>query len=103
MAVILAAMRVVLGNEKVDQEVSTYALADHISSVYEGMMIAIDPEIWNQFQRCSTQQIAEFLIQLAAKINLEAVRKYPRGPKKKAKKAARDPGKPHVATSRLLL
>lgn len=103
MAVILAAMGVVMGNEKVDQEVSTYALAVHISSVYEGMMIAVDPEIWNQFQRCSTKQIAEFLIQLAAKVNLEAVRKYPRGPKKKAKKAARDPGKPHVATSRLLL
>ena len=55
MAVILAAMRVVFGDEKVDLEVSTYALADQISSVYQGMIIATGPEIWSQFQRCSTQ------------------------------------------------
>ena len=43
LSVVLAALRSVHGIEKIEQEVSSYYLADEIRGTYRGMMIAIPP------------------------------------------------------------
>jgi hypothetical protein len=102
LAVIEAALRHVHGQEKVDQEVSSYYLAEELGTTYRGMMIAIPPPEWRLFQELSRSQLAEVLVELAQKIRLQAVRKYRRGPKKPQSKRKYDPKHPHVSTAKLL-
>jgi IS4 transposase len=102
LAVIEAALRHVHGQEKVDQEVSSYYLAEELGATYRGMMIAIPPPEWRLFQELSRPQLAEVLVELAQKIRLQAVRKHRRGPKKPRSKRQYDPKHPHVSTAKLI-
>ena len=49
LAVVLAALRGVHGQERVDEEVSLYYMANDISTTYNGMMIAIPEVEWDVF------------------------------------------------------
>jgi hypothetical protein len=49
LAVVLAALRSVHGEETVDEEISLYSIANEISMTYHGMMIAIPEREWDVF------------------------------------------------------
>jgi IS4 transposase len=100
LCVIQAALRGVHGGDKVEQEVSAYALAEEATMTYRGMMIAVGGEPWKVFEAMGVAELAAVLTDLASRVRLEAFRKHPRGPKKTVQK--RGPRKPHVATARLL-
>lgn len=102
MSVLLAALRRVHGAEMIEQQVSGYYVADELSAVYPGMMIAIDEKYWRVFGRMTGREFANTLLDLAAKINLRRFKKHPRGPKKPQPKRTYDKKHPHVSTFRLI-
>jgi hypothetical protein len=102
LAVVLAALRSVHGEGRVDEEVSLYYIANDIATTYHGMMIAIpDPE-WNVFYAMDLSELASILQDLAQRVNLRAFRKSPRGPKKPRPKRTGKPKQGHVSTAKLL-
>ena len=103
LAVVLAALRSVHGQEKVDAEVSLYYLANDLSTTYHGMMIAIPEAQWEVFSRLSADEMAATLLDLAQRVNLRAYRKSPRGPKKPPPKGDGNSKQGHVSTAKLLM
>ena len=102
LAVVLAAMRGVHGQEKIDQEVSLYYVANEIATTYTGMMIAIPEAEWSVFSAMSTPELAETLVELAQYVRLEAFRKSPTQARKTRSNSKRSPKKGHVSTAKLL-
>jgi IS4 transposase len=103
LAIVLAALRGVHGQERVDDEVSLYYLANEVSTTYHGMMIAIPEGEWDVFSRMSAPEMAATLRDLAERVNLRAFRKSPRGPKKPYPKRDDNAKQGHVSTAKLLL
>jgi hypothetical protein len=102
LAVVLAALRGVHGEETVDEEVALYYVANEIATTYHGMMIAIPAPEWDIFYSMSPAGLAAILLERAQKVRLQAIRKSPRRstkPRPQGKKPAR---KGHVATAKLL-
>jgi hypothetical protein len=95
-------MRAVHGTEKIDEEFSRYFMAREITRVNGGMMIALPEEQWRVFAEMTTQEFAEFLRQLALRVDLHRYPKSHRGEKKPMPKRRYNKQHPHVATSRLL-
>jgi IS4 transposase len=103
LSVVKAALRSVHGAAKIDRDVSTYYLADEISGVMRGMIIAIPNLHWTvAFGDCSSRQMARLLTALAKKVKLHHYQKHPRGPKKPAPKRVFHKRTPHVSTARIL-
>jgi len=103
LAVVLAALRGVHGEETVDEEVSLYYIANEITTTYHGMMIAIPEPEWDVFYAMSPVDLAAILLELAQKVRLQAMRKSSR-----RSQPARVPGKKparkgHVSTAKLLM
>jgi IS4 transposase len=103
LAIVLAALRGVHGQERVDDEVSLYYLANEVSTTYHGMMIAIPEGEWDVFSRMSAPEMAATLRDLAERVNLRALRKSPRGPKKPCPKRDGNAKQGHVSTAKLLM
>jgi hypothetical protein len=103
LAVVLAALRGVHGQERVDAEVSLYYMANDISTTYNGMMIAIPEVEWDVFYRMSAPDMVATLLDLAQRVNLQAYRKSPRGPKKPRPKQDGRAKQGHVSTAKLLM
>src|SRR2546428_693969 len=103
LAVVMAALRSVHGEERVDDEVSLYYLANEVSTTYHGMMIAIPEGEWDVFSRMSAPEMAATLRDLAERVNLRAFRKSPRGPKKPCPKRDGNSKQGHVSTAKLLM
>jgi IS4 transposase len=103
LAVVLAALRSVHGQESVDAEMSLYYIANDISTTYNGMMIAIPEVEWDVFSRMSTPEMVATLLDLARRVNLRAYRKSPRGPKKPPPKRDGSSKQGHVSTAKLLM
>jgi hypothetical protein len=101
LAVVLAALRGVHGEDRVDEEVSLYYVANEISTTYHGMMIAIPPAEWDIFYSMSPAELAEILLELAQGVRLQAIRKSPRRPKKPRPQVKKPVRKGHVATAKL--
>jgi len=101
-AVIEAALSSVHGAKKVDNDLSGYYMADEISGVYRGMMIAVSADKWRVFRNLSQAERVGLLRQLAANVKLSRFKKHPRGPKKPKQERVRDPKHPHISTARLL-
>lgn len=99
---IRAAMRAAHGAKKIEEEVSSYYLADEIAGVARGMEIAIDNHHWERYATMPAQQFANYLVRLAKQIKLSAFRRHPRGPKKPPTPRKRKKGEPHVSTKRIL-
>jgi hypothetical protein len=94
-------LRGVHGEKTVDSEVSNYFLAEEISRVYDGMMIALPPANWQDFQAMTAAQLGKHLRHWAKQIDLTKYPKHKRGPKRPR------PRRPnaqfqHVSTARLL-
>jgi hypothetical protein len=102
LSVVQAALRCEHGRERVQQEVSTFYIAEELSSVSEGMKIAIPSRTWSRIAALSLADFARWLREVARHADLAVYKKHPRGPKKKQKKPRRDKKKPHVATAREL-
>ena len=102
LAVALAALRGVHGQQKIDQEVSLYYVANDIATTYKGMMIAIPEPEWRIFSTMSTPKLAATLIDLARHVRLEAFRKSPTRARKTRSEPPRTPKKGHVSTARVL-
>jgi DDE family transposase len=102
LAVLKAALRAVHGEEKVENEVSGYYIAVHWSLLYPGMMVALPPAAWEPFGLLSSRELAAYLRDWAARINLRKIRKSPpRQPTKHPSPRIND-RKVHVSTYRLL-
>lgn len=103
LAVVLAALRGVHGEETVDQEVSLYYIANEIATTYKGMMIAIPEPEWTIFSAMSPDELATIFHELAQRVRLKAFRKSPRGPKKPRPERTGQPKQGHVSTAKLLM
>ncbi len=102
LSVVKAALRSVYSTAVIEEEVSSYYLADEIQGTYRGMMIAIAPQEWRCFEQFNFIQLATVLKDLASFVQLKAFRRHPRGPKKPQPKRTRPKNKPHVSTAKLL-
>ena len=89
--------------QKPPPEVSSYHLALHIRSGYEGMLIALPPEQWRSYDGDPTA-LARRLLQLARNIDPRQVATSKRGPKAAAPKEYVDGAiaRAHVSTARVL-
>lgn len=103
LAVVLAALRSVHGEDTVEQEVSLYYIANEIATTYHGMMIAIPEPEWDVFYAMHTADLATILLELAQGVRLQAFRKSPRRPKKPRPQGKKTPRKGHVSTAKLLM
>jgi hypothetical protein len=103
LAVVLAALRGVHGEDTVDHKVSLYYIATEISATYKGMMIAIPEPEWEIFYAMNTADLAVILLDLAQRVSLQAFRKSSRTPKKPSPQGKKAPKKGHVSTAKLLM
>ena len=102
LAVVMAALRSVHGEETIDHDLSLYDVANEIAQTSHGMMIAIPEDEWRVFSRMKTAEMVATLRELARKVRLDAYRKSPRGPKKPRPKRDGTTKAPHVSTAKLL-
>src|SRR6266481_3226053 len=102
LAVVMAALRSVHGEETIDHDLSLYYVANEIAQTYHGMMIAIPEDAWRVFSRMRPAELVATLKMLARKVRLKAYRKSPRGPKKPRPKRDGTTKAPHVSTAKLL-
>ncbi len=84
------------------EKLSYYYLAEELDATYQGMMIALPPEDWQDLGTMSLPQFSSLLQDWANSVNLKAFTSAPRKPKKKKPKPPYDPRHPHVSTARLL-
>jgi len=103
LAVVLAALRGVHGEDTVDHTVSLYYIATEISATYKGMMIAIPEPEWGIFYAMHPVDLAAILLDLARRVPLQAFRKSSRTPKKPSPQGKKAPKKGHVSTAKLLM
>ena len=103
LAVVLAALRSIHGEETVAHEVSLYSIANEIAMTYNGMMIAIPEPEWAVFYAMPTADLAAILLDLAQRVRLTAVRKSRKRPQKSCGKRPSTPKKGHVSTAKLLM
>ena len=83
-------------------KLSYYYLGEELDATYQGMMIALPPEDWQDLGTMSLPQFSSLLQNWGQLVNLKAFTSSPRKPKKKKPKPAYDPRHPHVSTARLL-
>lgn len=90
--------------EQPELEVSTYHLAEHVKSGYEGMLIALPAEHWPRAAEQNPQALAERLLHLARRILPKQVATSKRGPKVDKPKGYVDGSiaRSHVSTARVL-
>src|SRR4051794_21568014 len=77
LAVLKAALRAVHGEEKVQKEVSGYYMAMEWAVVYAGMMIALPAVQWEVFAQMSVKELAGYLRDWAAKVDMRKIKKAP--------------------------
>jgi hypothetical protein len=101
-AVVKAALRSAYGEEIVEEQISTYYLADEIAGTYRGLRIATPEAEWRVLGELTSEEFANFLWEWAGMVTLALYRKSKRGSKKPPPPRQNDPKKPHVSTARLL-
>jgi hypothetical protein len=97
-----AALRAEYGVEKVQDDVSGYYIADEVQGTMLGMEVAVEPVVWEAFQKMSPKALAKELRRYARHVSLDRFKKHPRGPKKPTTPRTMYTDKPHVSTARLL-
>jgi hypothetical protein len=102
-----SAIKRVLGGvhpeEKIEDNFSRYFMAGEIAGVHRGMMIALPAEEWDVFRTMTAKEFAEFLRDVAGRVEFHRYPKSTRGAKKPQPKRRHNKNRPHVATSRILL
>ena len=102
LAVIMAALRVAHPEVDIEQEVSTYYIANEMANMAESLDTIIDTEDWQPIADANQADVAEWLVTLAKRAQLRKYKKHSRGKKKPVQPRSNDPKKPHVSTARLL-
>jgi IS4 transposase len=102
LAVIKAALRVVHGTDKVENEVSLYHVTEEIRRTHAGMMVAIRPQNWLIFRSMNARELAHALRELATHVDLSKYKKAPTKAKKPKTPRKYDPKHPHVSTAKVL-
>jgi len=102
LAVVLAVLRGVHGQEKIDQEVSLYYVANEIATTYTCMMMAIPEPAWGILATMRTLALAKILVDLAQYVRLEALRKSPTRARKTRSNPKRSSKQGHGSTAKLL-
>ena len=102
MAVVLAALRAVHGGATIEQDISSYYLANDIAKMAESLATILDPQDWAVFQDLPMPLLAAWLLDTARHVQLRKYRKHPRGPKKPKPKRPHAPQQPYVSTARRL-
>ena len=102
LAVIKGTLRAVHGQETIEKTLSNFYMTDEISNVYRGMMIALPPEEWQPLTKLTDAAFAQWLREIAGRVNLKRYPKKPRGPKKARPRRTRFTKAKHIATARLL-
>ena len=103
LAVVLAALRSVHGEDTVEHAVSLYSIANEIATTYAGMMIAISEPEWAVFYAMRTADLAAVLRERAQHVRLKALRKSPKSLQKSRCKRPGTPKKGPVSTAKLLM
>ncbi|MDI7269672.1 MAG: transposase [Myxococcota bacterium] len=98
-----AALRAAHGAKRIQEEVSDYYITEELQATYTGMDVFIEPDEWRPFQHTSPAQLARFLVRVARGVDLEAMRRHPRGPKKPVTPRTRYPTHTHVSIAKLLI
>ena len=86
-----------------DEEVSSFYLANEARVMSEGLDVATDPQDWLPFQTMSAESLAKELVEFARNVRLPAFKRHKRGPKKPVPKRTKHTDTPHVSTARLLM
>jgi hypothetical protein len=97
-----AALRAAHGAKRIQEEVSDYYIAQELQATFAGMDIFIAPEDWRPFEHATPARLAPYLVAVARAVDLEALRRNPRGPKKPVTPRSRYPKHTHVSTAKLL-
>lgn len=100
-SVVKGAMASVHTQEKVEEELSDYAVAEQVADVHEGMRATLPTAVWEKFLKMTAKQLACWLHQTAKKVRWERFKKSKRGAKKPQKKEHQR-GSPHCSSARLL-
>ena len=101
-SVVRATLRATFGQEKVEQDVSWYYVANEVRVVHGGMDVAVDEETWVPFQSMSAADLAARLKEYASHVRLDVFKRNRRGPKKPAPRRTKYAEETHVSTARLL-
>lgn len=103
-AVVMAAMEAAKRADRkvADLPLSDFAIVHAARSVHEGMDLALDEQVWEQFHEMTPAAFAKRLVAWAENVDWRRFRKAIRGPKKPVPKRTRFKGTPHVSTARLL-
>jgi len=86
----------------VSDEISTYYVAEQMEKALWGFREFTEPALWQEVVELPSQAFGQWLLELAACVNLKRYRKTSRGPKKPKVCQPYDPTKPHVSTARVL-
>jgi IS4 transposase len=102
LSTVQAALRAEFGVEKVQEEVSGFYIANEVRATAGGMAIVIDAETWEPFRSMTATVLAKQLRRWAKGVQLQKLKRHPRGPKKPVTPRTRHADKTHVSTARLL-
>jgi IS4 transposase len=104
LSVIKAALRSKHGEAASLEKLSGYYLAEEISAIYGGMLVAIPSRMWTKtFAKLTPRQMANVLYEAAGHVNPRRFYKRVRGPKKPPPKRTGGLREKHVSTYRLLM
>lgn len=84
--------------------ISMYYIAQEVRESYRGLLIAVDPKVWEHYDAQGPRSLALTLQRMAHHVRLEALRKHPRKntPKRKPGYAPRKEVQRHISTARVI-
>jgi IS4 transposase len=97
-----AALRAEFGAEKVEAELSGYAVANEVQYAMGGMDIAVKATTWKAFQKMTPEKLGSEMRRYASHVNLQRFKRTTRGPKKPRTPRTEHADKPHISTARIL-
>lgn len=98
---LFAALYATQDEQEVDN-ISHFHISKNVSDNTQGMLIAINPEEWDNLIPQATTELAKELRRIAAHIELSQYRKATRGPKQKMPHRSRNVPSSHLSTAKLL-
>lgn len=101
-AAVKGAVRAAHGAAVVEEEVSSYYLADEVARVTPGMRVVLPEAQWAPCRTLPPEGFAARLVDLAGHMDLRKYKKHKRGPKKPPPKKISGKNRPHVSTARML-
>ena len=103
LGVVKAALRAAHG-AKIQERLSSHAMATHMRAMAQSLDEIVEPEDWEVFHEASTPEMAQWLLEQAARVPLARYAKAParKTAPKPATKRVHEPKKPHVSLAKLL-